>query len=217
MMVRVSPMTAASFAATLARSRLGMAMAAMIPMMATTIRSSMRVNPFSRITLPCRHSSSSRQKTGERLCAPPGSAENLLEGRTGGRQNTGRAAARGEGVVGRPDDAAVVGAEGTDAGLVGHGRLRAVAEDPDRARRGSARRGRAPEIARVTLLRSQQRDGTIEERRSCGRVVRDAGATRGQRQTADFAVEPRVSQLIRCLARNDRTGIADRTGLVAVI
>jgi hypothetical protein len=46
MTVRVSPIAAASFAETRARSRLGMAMAAMIPMMATTINSSINVNPF---------------------------------------------------------------------------------------------------------------------------------------------------------------------------
>src|SRR3989304_619926 len=43
---RVSPITCASLAATLARRRLGMAIAAMMPMMATTMSSSMRVNPF---------------------------------------------------------------------------------------------------------------------------------------------------------------------------
>src|SRR3972149_7277823 len=43
---RVSPITCASLAATLARRRLGTAIAAMMPMMATTMSSSMRVNPF---------------------------------------------------------------------------------------------------------------------------------------------------------------------------
>src|SRR6266481_6342354 len=46
MTVRVSPIAADSFADTRARSRLGMAMAAMMPMIATTIRSSIRVKPF---------------------------------------------------------------------------------------------------------------------------------------------------------------------------
>src|SRR5687767_3020965 len=46
-MERMSPMVADSLAETRARSRLGMAMAAMIPMIATTIRSSIRVKPRS--------------------------------------------------------------------------------------------------------------------------------------------------------------------------
>src|SRR6266446_6436881 len=41
----MSPIVAASLAETRARSRLGIAIAAMIPMMATTIRSSMSVKP----------------------------------------------------------------------------------------------------------------------------------------------------------------------------
>ena len=42
---RVSPMACASFADTRARKRLGIAIAAMMPMMATTMRSSIRVKP----------------------------------------------------------------------------------------------------------------------------------------------------------------------------
>src|SRR5262249_42315485 len=45
--LRVSPIAAASFAETRARRRLGMAMAAMMPMIATTISSSISVKPFS--------------------------------------------------------------------------------------------------------------------------------------------------------------------------
>ncbi len=43
---RTDPMADASFPAMRARSRPGMAMAAMMPMMATTISSSMRVKPL---------------------------------------------------------------------------------------------------------------------------------------------------------------------------
>src|SRR3954452_20009738 len=46
MIVRVSPIVADSFAETRARSRLGIAMAAMMPMIATTMSSSIRVKPF---------------------------------------------------------------------------------------------------------------------------------------------------------------------------
>ena len=42
----MSPIVADSFAETRARSRLGIAIAAMMPMIATTISSSMRVKPF---------------------------------------------------------------------------------------------------------------------------------------------------------------------------
>jgi len=45
-MVRMEPTAEASLAAMRERSRLGMAMAEMIRMMATTIRSSMREKPF---------------------------------------------------------------------------------------------------------------------------------------------------------------------------
>src|SRR5258708_14346820 len=45
MTVRMSPIVADSLADTRALSRLGMAIAAMMPMIATTIRSSMRVKP----------------------------------------------------------------------------------------------------------------------------------------------------------------------------
>ena len=44
--VRMSPIVADSFAETRARSRLGIAIAAMMPMIATTISSSIRVKPF---------------------------------------------------------------------------------------------------------------------------------------------------------------------------
>ena len=44
--MRMSPIVPASLAETRARSKLGMAIAAMIPMIATTIRSSIRVKPF---------------------------------------------------------------------------------------------------------------------------------------------------------------------------
>src|SRR5258708_34308776 len=47
MTVRMSPMVAASFAETRARRRLGMAIAAIIPMIATTIKSSIKVKPVS--------------------------------------------------------------------------------------------------------------------------------------------------------------------------
>jgi len=46
MTVRTSPCVADSLAETRARSKLGIAIAAMIPMIATTISSSMRVKPF---------------------------------------------------------------------------------------------------------------------------------------------------------------------------
>src|SRR5213596_3142362 len=53
MTVRVSPMAAVSLAETRARSKLGMAIAAMIPMIATTINSSIRVKPCClRIDIP---------------------------------------------------------------------------------------------------------------------------------------------------------------------
>src|SRR5437879_10506157 len=53
MTVRVSPMAAVSLAETRARSKLGMAIAAMIPMIATTINSSIRVKPcWLRIDIP---------------------------------------------------------------------------------------------------------------------------------------------------------------------
>jgi hypothetical protein len=42
----MSPIVADSFAETRARSKLGIAMAAMMPMIATTISSSIRVKPF---------------------------------------------------------------------------------------------------------------------------------------------------------------------------
>jgi hypothetical protein len=45
-MARIDPMADASLPDILARSKPGMAMAAMIPMMATTISSSMSVKPF---------------------------------------------------------------------------------------------------------------------------------------------------------------------------
>jgi hypothetical protein len=44
--VRMSPIVADSFAEMRARSKLGIAMAAMMPMIATTISSSIRVKPF---------------------------------------------------------------------------------------------------------------------------------------------------------------------------
>ena len=44
--VRMSPIAAASFADTRARSKLGIAIAAMMPMIATTISSSINVKPF---------------------------------------------------------------------------------------------------------------------------------------------------------------------------
>src|SRR5512140_3861082 len=44
--VRMSPIVADSFAEMRARSRLGIAIAAMMPMIATTISSSIRVKPF---------------------------------------------------------------------------------------------------------------------------------------------------------------------------
>ena len=44
--VRMSPIVADSFAETRARSKLGIAIAAMMPMIATTISSSIRVKPF---------------------------------------------------------------------------------------------------------------------------------------------------------------------------
>src|SRR5258708_9217377 len=47
MTVRMSPMVAASFAETRARRRLGMAIAAIIPMIATLIKSSIKVKPVS--------------------------------------------------------------------------------------------------------------------------------------------------------------------------
>src|SRR6266851_865061 len=127
MMVRVSPMTAASFAETRARSRLGMAIAAMIPMMATTIKSSMRVNPFSRITLPMSPLVVASTKNGGAFWRSPGTRSDLLEGRAGGRHRGGRAAVH-RGVVGVPDHAAVVGTKGAYARLVGDGRLGTVAE-----------------------------------------------------------------------------------------
>src|SRR6266545_1522500 len=214
MMVRVSPMTAASFAETRARSRLGMAMAAMIPMMATTIRSSMRVNPFSRITLPpCHRSLVEWTQNGGARGAPPGTDRGLLEGRAG-RAHGGSRAAVDRGVVGRPDDATIVGAKGAYARLVGDGRLGTVAEYVDGTRADAGGRRRCcRELARVALLHVRdRRDGGVQERRGAVGVANDAA--RGEGQTRDGAVEARVRRLIRGLAGNHRPGVTDRTRLV---
>src|SRR4029079_3318524 len=214
MMVRVSPMTAASFAEALARSRLGMAMAAMIPMMATTISSSISVNPFSRISsLLCvttrRRVDTKRGSDGR----SPGTDRDLLERRAGGGHRCRRAAVGGGG-VGHADHAAVVAAKRAHARLVGDRRLGAVAEDVDRTSRRAVGGGDSRELPRVALLRGETRDGAVQAGRSQVRVVRHAGRVRRNRQTRDGAVEARVRGLIRRLTGDDRAGVADRAGLV---
>src|SRR5260370_23621146 len=87
-------MAAASLAETRARSRLGIAMAAMIPMIATTIRSSIRVKPpavlrtFLRPALPS--IARLRESRGGAPCSPPnlqGSLVTLLQNLAGRRRD----------------------------------------------------------------------------------------------------------------------------------
>src|SRR3954471_6947630 len=77
MTVRVSPMAPASLAETRARRRLGIAMAAMMPMIATTISNSISVNPF------CVLKAFSFHRTGGASLAAPAGLRGTVEGGTG--------------------------------------------------------------------------------------------------------------------------------------
>src|SRR5262249_11946770 len=150
MTVRVSPIAPASLADTRARSRLGMAIAAMIPMIATTIRSSMSVNPFWVFKCVCpfttaaaptarsygRDSRCSDQpapsrepsaRSGGGQPAPPSVTRSLQRG-AGRRDEAARAVAAGHAVVGLADDAARVAPEAAHARLARDRRRRLVAE-----------------------------------------------------------------------------------------
>src|SRR5439155_15272703 len=139
MTVRVSPMAAVSLAETRARSKLGMAIAAMIPMIATTINSSIRVKPCClRIDIPLSLPLvSDSERSGENdkggHVRPPLSATTGLPKRRAGcdRQDAGGATV-GIGNVRHADDAARVATEGANARGARGDRRRLIAVGPVR-------------------------------------------------------------------------------------
>src|SRR5687768_16253365 len=109
-----------------------MPIAARMPMMATTMSSSMRVKPRWRNTPVSVRDLGKTTKGGART-APPFWEGCLPERDAGGIHDARTTRAAGHvRVIGRADDAAVIAAEGANSGLVRGGRLRLVAEDVDR-------------------------------------------------------------------------------------
>src|SRR5258708_4754174 len=111
------------------------------------------------------------------------------------------------------EDAGGLPAEGADAGLVDHGRIRAVAERLDRSRARARDRGFHPQAAVALLGHVRARsDGAVEEGRGGGRIERDAARRAGE--AGDGAVVPGVGRMVGGLRRDDGPRVADDRGLV---
>src|SRR5437773_5006728 len=218
----MSPMAADSLAETRARRRLGIAMAAMIPMMATTIRSSMRVKPAvlaSADFLLIVPSSRRRNRGGAE--APPQLKQWLLEDVAGGGRDRDLAVAVVRLDAGRreADDAARVARKAAHAGLPdvqrgGGVHVRGDARGVSQARDRSGLGPEARNVARVAGLGGARRELAVDERGAVGRVVRDAARGRSDEAGPVTGVEARVRRLIRRLGRNHGADVADRRRLV---
>src|SRR3990172_813184 len=224
MMVRMSPTVADSLAEIRARSRLGIAIAAMMPMIATTMSNSISVKPSPRrpiLVMSALTAECSRGGDGGPP-SPPGLSEILLQCEAGasldvGRDRAVRTRRRGAGVR-EAQNAARIAAEAADSRLpdVDRGGDVRVGADAARRRHGRDRGGRGPGYPRagVSGLRLHARDLAIDERRAVGRVARDAAGRRVHEAVEVALVEAAVGRLIGGLGRDERADVTDGRRLV---